>query len=91
MRIAYQYRLRPTPEQTARFDSWLRLLRWQYNYRLAERFNWWERNRCDVNSCPDCQLTIDRDFNAAINIKYRAVGHSVLKANPRIRIDRWSW
>ncbi len=52
MRIAYQYRLRPTPEQIARFDSWLSLLRWQYNYRLAERFNWWESNRCDLNSCP---------------------------------------
>ncbi|MGH2412573.1 MAG: zinc ribbon domain-containing protein [Microcystaceae cyanobacterium] len=33
-----------------------------------------------VHSCPCCQLTIDRDWNAAINIKYRAVGHSVLKA-----------
>ncbi len=44
-----------------------------------------------VHSCPHCQLTIDRDLNAAINIKYRAVGYSVLKANPRIRTDRWSW
>lgn len=52
MKIAYQYRLRPTPQQTARFDSWLNLLRRQYNYRLAERFDWWERNRCDVNCCP---------------------------------------
>ena len=52
MKIAYQYRLRPTPQQTARFDSWLKLLRRQYNYRLAERFDWWERNRCDVNCCP---------------------------------------
>ncbi|MFM7449531.1 MAG: RNA-guided endonuclease TnpB family protein, partial [Leptolyngbyaceae cyanobacterium] len=25
---------------------------YQYNYRLGERFNWWEQNRCDVNSCP---------------------------------------
>jgi hypothetical protein len=23
-----------------------------YRYRLAERFNWWEQNRCDVNACP---------------------------------------
>ena len=22
------------------------------NYRLGERFNWWEQNRCDVNACP---------------------------------------
>ncbi len=32
-------------------DEWLELLRKQYNYRLAERFNWWEQNRCDVNAC----------------------------------------
>jgi putative transposase len=33
-------------------DNWLELLRRQYNYRLGERFNWWEQNRCDVNACP---------------------------------------
>jgi putative transposase len=30
----------------------LDLLRKQYNYRLAERFRWWEENRCPVNACP---------------------------------------
>lgn len=52
MRTAYQYRLRPTSIQVAIFDSWLDLLRRQYNYRLNERFNWYEQNRCDVNACP---------------------------------------
>lgn len=28
------------------------MLRYQYNYLLAERFNWWEQNRTAVNSCP---------------------------------------
>ncbi len=51
MRLAYQYRLRPTKQQTATFEHWLELCRRQYNYRLAERFNWWEQNRCDVNRC----------------------------------------
>jgi putative transposase len=32
--------------------EWLELLRRQYNYRLGERFNWYERNRCDINACP---------------------------------------
>jgi putative transposase len=32
--------------------EWLELLRRQYNYRLGERFNWYEQNRCDVNACP---------------------------------------
>jgi putative transposase len=52
MRTAYQYRLRPTPNQESLMENWLELLRRQYNYRLGERFNWWEQNRCDVNACP---------------------------------------
>jgi transposase len=45
MRIAYQYRLRPTFSQVALMGEWLELLRRQYNYRLGERFNWYEQNR----------------------------------------------
>ncbi|WP_428011197.1 RNA-guided endonuclease InsQ/TnpB family protein [Baaleninema sp.] len=52
MRISYQYRLRLTTEQQSTVDEWLERCRRQYNYRLAERFNWWEQNRCDVNTCP---------------------------------------
>jgi putative transposase len=52
MRTAYQYHLRLTTEQQATVNGWLELCRRQYNYRLAERFNWWEQNRCDVNACP---------------------------------------
>jgi putative transposase len=33
-------------------SEWLESLRRQYNYRLAERFNWWEQHRCDINACP---------------------------------------
>ena len=52
MRTAYQYRLRSAPNQESLMGNWLELLRRQYNYRLGERFNWWEQNRCDVNACP---------------------------------------
>jgi putative transposase len=52
MITAYQYRLRLTATQQATIDQWLELCRRQYNYRLAERFNWWEQNRCDINACP---------------------------------------
>ena len=52
MRTAHQYRLRLTKLQQATIDQWLDLCRRQYNSRLAERFNWWEQNRCDINSCP---------------------------------------
>ncbi len=51
MIVAYQYKLRPTSAQITQIDEWLELLRRQYNYRLAERFNWYESTRCPVNSC----------------------------------------
>jgi putative transposase len=52
MRTAYQYRLRLTRQQQATVNDWLELCRRQYNYRLAERFNWYEQNRCDIDACP---------------------------------------
>lgn len=52
MKIAYQFRLLPTTIQKATINKWLDMLRLQYNFLLAERFNWWEQNRCDINACP---------------------------------------
>jgi putative transposase len=52
MKLAYQYKLLPTYEQRCRMDKWLDRLRYQYNYLLADRFDWWEMNRCPVNACP---------------------------------------
>ncbi|MEG3861034.1 RNA-guided endonuclease InsQ/TnpB family protein [Microcoleus sp. herbarium12] len=51
MITAYKYKLRPNKAQAHHFDEWLNLLRMQYNYRLAERFNWYEATRCPINSC----------------------------------------
>ena len=48
----YQFQLRLNTKQIGLFDSWLNLLRRQYNYRLAERFYWYEQNRNSINSCP---------------------------------------
>ncbi|MEQ8752310.1 MAG: transposase [Coleofasciculus sp. G1-WW12-02] len=62
MRTAYQYRLRPTKHQAAELDRWLSMLRNQYNYLLADRFNWYECNRSPVNACPlVCHLPELRD------------------------------
>ena len=52
MRIAYQYKLRPNKHQVEVIEKWLDLLRHQYNYRLSERFNWYEQNRSSINFCP---------------------------------------
>lgn len=52
MKTSYLYYLRPTAKQTALLEEWLELLRKQYNYRLSERFNWWEYNRSPINACP---------------------------------------
>jgi len=51
MITAYKYKLRPNKSQAHQIDEWLNLLRMQYNYRLAERLNWYESTRCPVNSC----------------------------------------
>ena len=52
MRTAYQYKLRPTTKQAIEIDRWLSMLCAQYNYLLADRFDWYERNRSPINACP---------------------------------------
>ena len=52
MQFAYRYKLKPTTEQNATMIEWLNLCRRQYNYRLGERFRWWEATRTTVNACP---------------------------------------
>jgi putative transposase len=51
MITAYKYKLRPNKTQADQFDEWLNLLRMQYNYRLGERFNWYESTRIPADSC----------------------------------------
>ncbi|AOY79865.1 transposase [Moorena producens JHB] len=62
MRVAYQYRLKPTKEPKVKIDHWLSMLCDQYNYLLADRFSWYEQNRCSINACPlVCHLPQLRD------------------------------
>jgi len=62
MRTAYQYKLRPTNQQVIELDRWLSMLCAQYNYLLADRFNWYEQNRSPINACPlVCHLPELRD------------------------------
>ena len=48
MRKTYQYKLLLMASQRQEIDRWLDMLRSQYNYLLAERFNWWKYNRSDA-------------------------------------------
>ncbi|WP_293148906.1 MULTISPECIES: transposase [unclassified Microcoleus] len=52
MQLTYKYRLKPTKPQLATIVAHLELCRRQYNYRLGERFRWWEATRTPINACP---------------------------------------
>ena len=51
MRISYQYKIKPTKEQAEKIDETLEKLRHQYNYLLAQRFDWYEQNRSPIDRC----------------------------------------
>jgi putative transposase len=52
MKLAYQFKLLPTQDQRCRMERWLDMLKCQYNWLLADRFDWYEMNRCLINACP---------------------------------------
>jgi putative transposase len=52
MQLTYKYRLKPTKAQLVTIATHLELCRRQYNYRLGERFMWWESTRTPINACP---------------------------------------
>jgi putative transposase len=52
MKTSYQYKIKPTAWQALKIDSTLEMLRYQYNYQLAQRFDWYEQNRCTIDRCP---------------------------------------
>ena len=57
MRTSYQYKIKPTKEQVEKIARTLEMLRCQYNYLLAPRFDWHEQNRCPLDRCPlICQI-----------------------------------
>ncbi|GGA47539.1 helix-turn-helix domain-containing protein [Okeania sp. KiyG1] len=52
MLLKYKYKLKPCKSQAVIIANWLSMARRQYNYRLAERLNWFEATRTPVNACP---------------------------------------
>lgn len=52
MKLARQYKLIPETYQAQTVDEWVELCRRQYNFRLGERFNWFDSTRTRVDACP---------------------------------------
>ena len=52
MRVCRQYRLQLLSHQRRVLDDWIELCRRQYNFRLGERFKWFEATRTPINACP---------------------------------------
>ncbi|MEB3217746.1 MAG: transposase [Nostocales cyanobacterium 94392] len=105
MRTSYQYRLKPNKEQREIIDNTLDMLRCQYNYELAQRFDWYEHNRCSIDKCPlVCHLPELKDkpsrYSQQASLKqlkkerpwYKAIHSQVLQEVPKkveIAFDRW--
>lgn len=51
MLLTYQYRLLPTPQQTATMEVWGELLRRHWNYALGQRLDVLARTRCQIDRC----------------------------------------
>jgi putative transposase len=52
MKTTYQYRIYPQSTQAKQLRDGLRICRYWYNRMLGERLDWWEQNKCQINSCP---------------------------------------
>jgi putative transposase len=50
--LNYQYRAYLDINQKQQLNTWLRTARYWYNKQLGDRFNWYENNRCSIDSCP---------------------------------------
>ncbi len=105
MRISYQYKIKPTKNQREAIDNTLEMLRYQYNYLLAQRFDWYEQNRCSIDRCPlVCYLPELKKQPNYYNQKasltqmkkdrpwYRNIHSQVLQEVPKkvdLTFDRW--
>ncbi|MDJ0620633.1 MAG: transposase [Calothrix sp. MO_192.B10] len=105
MRTSYQYKIKPTKLQREKIDNILEMLRHQYNYLLAQRFDWYEQNRCSIDRCPlVCHLPELKEKPNYYNQKasltqlkkdrpwYKDIHSQVLQEVPKkveLAFDRW--
>jgi putative transposase len=52
MQLTYKYRLKPTKHRAVTRATHVELCRRQDNYRLGEKFKWWEATRTPINAGP---------------------------------------
>lgn len=95
MRIAYQYKLLPTADQATEMRRWLDMLRCQYNYRLGQRFDWYEQTRCRIDACPlTCSIVpveeIFKDIPSEIIGRHGYVDWKAFQQGdlPKTKVDR---
>ena len=87
MRKTYQYKLMPTASQRREIERWLDMLRGQYNYLLAERFNWWKYNRCDL-ILPQGEYCLRWCEIGSGELKNNPDWHSQSASLPKLKQDR---
>ncbi len=52
-------------------ENWLEMLCAQYNYRLAQRFNWYDETRCRIDACPlVCSIVLVEEIFRDIPAEY---------------------
>lgn len=49
--LTYEFKLKPSKEQSNMFAHWLEINRRVYNYALRERKDWYRSRSCQVNAC----------------------------------------
>jgi putative transposase len=60
--LTYEFKLKPTQEQSNIFEQWLEINRRVYNYALRERKDWYKSRSCQVNACSlRCEYIIPAD------------------------------
>ncbi|MCC5600411.1 RNA-guided endonuclease InsQ/TnpB family protein [Nostoc favosum] len=105
MKISYQYKIKPTKKQVEKIDKTLEMLRCQYNFLLAQRFDWHEMNRCLIDRCPlICHIPELKEQPNYYNQKasltklkvdrpwYKEIHSQVLQEIPKkveLTFDRW--
>ena len=72
---AFKYRIYPTKEQEILMSKMFGCVRFVFNWTLNEIKTAYEKDKTHLKlsdrewTCPNCNSKLDRDLNAAINVK----------------------